>query len=336
MKPERNVQFQATNWCMVRRAVAMTILLAALLLAGCSNQPQPQAESISPTFSEPSPERPSSTLTVTPSLLSTSTLASSPASTGTGSPVSLRTPTSNLNCTYTIYYWTNNPNRWMADNIIIGRVSYTKEDAIKLLEAKTEDPAAITLKQFFGAVLNILKGANSSEIEEQLTDTTAWLSAHPIGSEITETERQRGIDLANTLAAFNEGRTGPGLCADEPSTPTATPTPTNTATPTPAATDTQPPATRRPTNTSQPRSGEDEPVTDTPEPTEEAPTETVPATSPPATSPPTSQPATNPPPPDTPTAQPDPPTPTLAPTDALPTIPIIPTVPLVPTVLETP
>jgi hypothetical protein len=115
-------------------------------------------------------------------------------------------------------------------------------------------------------------------VENSIIDAANWISLHPEDSEISETEQQAADVLENSLAEYNSGLTGPGLCTGEP-TPTqpketATPLPTATSTisqrPARTAAITEPPKEPRPKNppkkTSSPHQPTQPPV-NTPEPT---------------------------------------------------------------------
>jgi hypothetical protein len=202
---------------------------------------------------------------------------------------------SDPNCTYTTYYWQSHPDLWLTNNIVIGDFTYAKSEALELLAQEASDSKAMVLKEFLGAALNILKGADPRDIEMDIASASEWLSAHPPGYEISASEAGLGMELAVKLQAYNNGVLGPGLCPDEPPTPTPTPTNTPTITPTPTRTPIRPTNTPRPTAT--------ERVEFQPAPT----------------SPPDSEPS-EPPPPEPPPAEPtaEPPKPTSAPTEAPP------------------
>jgi hypothetical protein len=213
------------------------------------------------------------------------------------------------NCTYTVYYWGDHPDAWLAENILIGRFTYSKSEAIEILKAENQEVTTDLLKQFFAALLNSLKGADTSSVEVSLVQASDWLGRHALGLEVSETDRQKGTALARSLQDFNSGLTGPGLCADEPPTPTPGPTDTATPTetPTPTLTPTRRPATAAPPTATEPPPKEDptdEPAPATDEPTVEPPTE-PPPTEPPPTEPPP-PPPTEPEPTDRPTPSPVP------------------------------
>jgi hypothetical protein len=234
-------------------------------------------------------------------------------------------PTYTLNCTYTIYYWRVYTDAWQLESIDLDDRSYSKDQAIAILNI--DDPNLATtrlLQQYILALLNTLKGADPSGIERTLERVNEWLILHPPEIRLTQAESLEGDTFADELQDFNDGLTGPGLCIDEPLTPTpgATPTPLN-YTPTPGATSTPlndtptPGATPTPLNYTPPAT-----ATNTPRPigTVFFPTAT-PTKKPSGGKPkPTSQPTQPPPPPPTNTSPP-PPSNTPKPTQVVPPTP---------------
>lgn len=227
------------------------------------------------------------------------------------------------NCTYTLYYWRDHPQAWLAENILIGRLSYTKAEALAILQVESTDTATILLKQFFAALLNTLKGADASAIEPDLIAASDWLGAHAPGAAMAEEERQRGAGLASALEGYNSGALGPGHCPDEPPTPTPLPSATPSPTPTrrPARTPTRRPATA--TEAGKPDKGTQEtPLpTETPAATPAAPTDTpAPSQPPPSDTPAPSETPARATPTEAPTEAPTS-TPPPAPTEATPETP---------------
>jgi hypothetical protein len=235
------------------------------------------------------------------------TSTASPTATSTRTPPSTSTElvdeitptlTAIHNCTYTTNFWKENPDSWMIENVIIGNLSFTKAEAIIILDIEDPGPTTRLMQQFFAALLNTLKGADSADIDQTMVEVGEWLIVHPQGINLTETQTQEVEAIADRLEDHNTGVTGPGHCADEPFTPTpeATSTATATSTSTPRPIATARPRTATPTKSS---GGSSKPK----------------PTKPPATSPPTQAPPTNTPKPQ-PTSPPQPtnppkPTPTL-------------------------
>jgi hypothetical protein len=298
------------QWWIPSLIILVAILALGLLLPGLINPSQVPSDGsiLEATLTPANTDRstPQSTLPVSLAV------SPSPARTLQGTPV--QTAASTSNCTYTMYYWINQPEAWMIENVVIGTLSYTRGEAILILQTESDDAKTLLLQQFFTALLNSLR-ADASVVAPTLSNASDWLDEHTLGVEVTETDRQAALSMTQTLLEYNNGLIGPGRCADEPTTPTplpsATLTPTLTPTPTRAITSRP---TLRPTATQE--KDKDKP-TDEPQPTDKP------------TSEPTKEP-TKPPPKPTSTSKPRA-TPTSAPTDEPPT-PIPP--PPVPNVLS--
>ena len=235
--------------------------------------------------------RPTSTSTATPTVVITNTATSF-------API----PTPAYNCTYSAYYWSTNADSWMIENLLLGNLSYTKIEAIEIMALENPTPTERLMGQFFAALLNTLKGADSSEVDAVIVKARDWLILRPHGVDLSQTEIQEIESYTEQLEAFNNGLIGPGQCSDEPMTPT----PSATDTPEPTPTYTQGPdqpfftatATRRsgggkprPTDTQAPPP----PPTNTPKPqatptTKPPPTQIVPPTPAPTKPPPTEAP----------------------------------------------
>ena len=119
------------------------------------------------------------------------------------------------NCTYTLGYWKNHPDAWPVQEITIGNETYTKEEAIAILETPTDgDATYILAHQLIPAKLNVLNGADPSAVETTIADADEWLIEHPLGGDPADPDRAQGIALAETLDAYNNGEIGPGHCGD--------------------------------------------------------------------------------------------------------------------------
>ena len=238
-----------------------------------------------------STEIPTSTPTASPTLQATST-----------APTRAATATPTYNCTYSAYYWTTNADAWVIENLLLGNLSYTKNEALEIMALEEPTPTERLMGQFFAALLNTLKGADSYEIDAVIVKARDWLILRPHGVDLSQAEIQEIESYTEQLAEFNSGLVGPGACSDEPVTPTPTATDTPTATATFTAGPDQPfftaTATRassggkpRPTDTQ----GPPPPATSTPKPPATEPPRPTPTIVPP-TQAPTRPPPTNPPP----------------------------------------
>jgi hypothetical protein len=197
---------------------------------------------------------------------------------------------------------------WRIETIDLGSLSYSKEQAIAILNIENPNIAATRLlQQYIIALLNNLNGADPTRIERTMEQVSEWLILHPPEIHLTQAESFVGERFADKLQDFNNGVTGPGRCLDEPFTPTPGVTPTllnyTTATFTPApistiifptATPTKKPGGDRPkpTNppTSQPTKPPPPPI-NTPKPPPKS-TPVVPPTQAPTQLPPTQPPST--------------------------------------------
>jgi hypothetical protein len=240
------------------------------------------------------------------------TTTASPTVTSTRTPLPTQTrsvdentpsATAIYNCTYSLHYWRNNPDSWMIENIVIGNLSFSKAEAIIILDIEFPNPSTRMVQQFFAALLNTLKGADPADIDQTMVAVGEWLTIHPPGIDLTEAEIIKVDAMAEVLEAHNTGLTGPGHCVDEPFTPTpeATFTPTATRTSTPAPVRTSPPRTPTPTKKS---SGSKPKPTKPPETS--PPSQPTSTPKPQPTNPPQPQPTNTPKPRSTPTPAPPP------------------------------
>jgi hypothetical protein len=300
------------QWWLPSLILLLAILLASLLLPNLIYPGNIQRDIQQPGVVASTP---------TPTLPATSDTGIISPATAIAGLVTPATPGTELlpekNCTYTIYFWGSHPDAWLAENILIGRFSYSKSEAIEILQTQNQEVTTDLLKQFFAALLNSLKGVDTSSVDVTLVQASDWLGRHALGVEVSQVDQQSGAALAQTLADFNNGLTGPGLCADEPPTPTPGPTdtPMPTETPTPTRVPTWRPSTSVPVPPTATQEKED--PTDEPAPSTEAPTEQPPTEPPPTDPPATVAPPTEPPPP--PTEEPEPterPTPSPVPEPA--------------------
>jgi hypothetical protein len=133
------------------------------------------------------------------------------------------------NCTLTQGFWKNHPSAWPVDELVLGGTTYSKAEALTILDTPPRgDATYILIDQLIAATLSVANGADPSALGSTLADANAWLQAHPLGSKPTGDDRNTGVALAAVLDSYNNGVTGPGHCGD--ATPVATPTATETPT----------------------------------------------------------------------------------------------------------
>jgi hypothetical protein len=139
-------------------------------------------------------------------------------------PQSLRVTALQENCTLTQGFWKNHEEAWPVEELILGGVTYTKEELLEILNTPPRgDVTYVVAHQLVAAKLNVAEGADSTAIETTLTEADAWLEANPLGSRPAGEARQAGQDIAARLDDYNNGVVGPGHCD---STPVPTPPPT--------------------------------------------------------------------------------------------------------------
>lgn len=114
--------------------------------------------------------------------------------------------------TGTLGYWKNHPEAWPVDEITVGGVTYTKAEAIAILQtAGRGDKTYDMFHQLVPAILNVMVGNDSSCIAGTIAAADAWLTAHPLGSGVKGRDwtTSGGSALHGTLDAYNNGL----LCA---------------------------------------------------------------------------------------------------------------------------
>ena len=222
------------------------------------------------------------------------------------------------NCVRDLSYWQSHQESWPFEEIRIADQSFSKAEAIAIVEAETQEPTPLIQQQLIVYTLNIQYGADQSAVLDTVIDAYEWLNSHPAGSALSEGARQQAYELVNMLNEFNLGNLSPGRCPPMTDTPVPTPTstPTQTASPTasPTATATYTPVVELPDIVLTPLPIVRPKPDSTKDPADRDPTEPAPPE--PTEAPP--EPTEPPPPP--PTEPPPPPPPTAAPTEVeLPT-----------------
>ncbi|HYU35247.1 MAG TPA: SdrD B-like domain-containing protein [Thermoanaerobaculia bacterium] len=112
-------------------------------------------------------------------------------------------------------YWKNHPEAWPVDQITIGGVTYTKEQALYWLGQSDDHDKTITLfRALVAAKLNVAIGNLSSCIEGTINSADQWMATYgPVGSGVTgggsNSPWRTGEPLYLRLDDYNNGR----LCA---------------------------------------------------------------------------------------------------------------------------
>ncbi len=147
-------------------------------------------------------------------------------------------------CTYHYYFWKAHPDQW-PDSLAVGQLTFTRQQASGLFQSSVgtdqassqKDPIQYLQLETYITGLNIRQGASTYEISQTLSDAESWLANHDLQTPLSEFDSSVGISLGQNLEDYNNGYTGPGLCANQPPLPqlasasTATPLPSNTLPP---------------------------------------------------------------------------------------------------------
>ena len=82
-------------------------------------------------------------------------------------------------------YWKNHPEAWPVEEITIGGVIYTKEEAIDIMEMPDGDKTYTIFRALVSAKLNVLIGNDDSCIADTISEADAWMETYgPVGSGI--------------------------------------------------------------------------------------------------------------------------------------------------------
>ncbi len=117
-------------------------------------------------------------------------------------------PLASCGGTYTLGYWKNHSSSWPVQSLVIGGTTYTKTQAINWLNASVGGDETISLyHQLVPAELNALIGNNVSCITSVIQAADAWMSQHPVGSNVSPSSSagQAGVTLENQLNDYNNG-----------------------------------------------------------------------------------------------------------------------------------
>lgn len=123
----------------------------------------------------------------------------------------------NQDCTFTLGYWKNHPGVWPVSSLTLGTVSYTQAQLLSILGTPSGGNGLLILAhQLIAAKLNVANGATGP--------CCSWISTAdgligalvcpPVGSDFLSPASVNAA--ANALDDYNNGRTGPGHCAETP------------------------------------------------------------------------------------------------------------------------
>jgi hypothetical protein len=110
-------------------------------------------------------------------------------------------------------YWMNHPNAWPVSSIVIGGVTYTRDQAIRLMKRPVATDKTYTMfPALVAAKLNVLIGNDPSCIASTIAAADMWMATYgPVGSGVLASSQawKIGEPLYFRLDAYNNGL----LCA---------------------------------------------------------------------------------------------------------------------------
>jgi hypothetical protein len=115
-------------------------------------------------------------------------------------------------CPRSIGYWKNHPENWTVEKIEVGNVTYSKREAIRILEcANSKDATRMLFAQFIATKLNRACGASSVfkynhrevNVDKVIVDVKIFLGRYPLGTNPRGYARQEALSLKDLLDAYN-------------------------------------------------------------------------------------------------------------------------------------
>ena len=126
---------------------------------------------------------------------------------GLSAPVEAQT-----GCTLTQGFWKNHPEAWPVASITVGGVSYTRDEAIALLEKPGRDRTLTMFSSLVPAMLNVLIGNDDSCVSSTIAAANDWMTTYgPVGSGVAASSYawKVGEPLHRLMDNYNNGM----LCA---------------------------------------------------------------------------------------------------------------------------
>lgn len=120
-------------------------------------------------------------------------------------------------CTRTQGYWRNHPDAWPVENITIGNVTYTKAQAIEIMDHNSKkDMTYQMFQQLVATKLNLIRGTASGCLNDTVDLADQWMEDYPVGSGVTgDSEAWTiGEPLKDILDDYNNGLLCAPHCSD--------------------------------------------------------------------------------------------------------------------------
>ena len=109
-------------------------------------------------------------------------------------------------------YWKNHPEAWTCEKIQVGNVTYSKREAICILDgANSKDATRMLMAQLIAAKLNRMCGAPSVfkyqhteiNVDTVIVNAKIFLGHYPLGTNPRGNARQEALGLKDMLDAYN-------------------------------------------------------------------------------------------------------------------------------------
>jgi len=118
-------------------------------------------------------------------------------------------------CAYTRQNWLNHPQNWPVSALVLGNRSYTKSQALSILDhPRTQNGLVVLARQLIATKLNVANGADPSPIQNELMEadlTVGFLTIPPVGGDTLPPSVVR--TLVQRLEDFNNGIFSTDPCA---------------------------------------------------------------------------------------------------------------------------
>ncbi len=109
-------------------------------------------------------------------------------------------------------YWKNHPEAWPVESITVGGVSYSKAQALAILDQSGKDKSITMFSSLVSAKLNVLAGNDDSCVSSTITAADAWMATvHAAGAPVHAASLawKQGEPLHRLMDNYNNGM----LCA---------------------------------------------------------------------------------------------------------------------------
>ena len=121
-----------------------------------------------------------------------------------------------LQCTRDSGYWSSHTDSWPVEEIEIGGVAYSVEEAPALLQISDDGDITYSLAQELLVLkLNLYGVEPTSDTLGAIGDADAWLVTHPLGTNPGEPDREEGVRLTQMLQSLNLASDIGYVCAKE-------------------------------------------------------------------------------------------------------------------------